>query len=125
MKFLNFLIKRNIIIFSTHFGLSILIPFFVTVLVCNFHQYYITNIIHDYFNIFWVLLFSVPRYFFPSFISTNHLIWIPMSITYRLFFIICFVLLHKKNKIIGVILDVIFIAINILFGLLVIAARNW
>ena len=109
-------------VFLFHLGLSLLIPFLISIAVLDYQRYPDPSVF-SFFQTLFFLTCSIPMLFmlFLAPFSSSEMImcvFYVTSILLRLSMLIFFVFLHKKNKIAGIIFDIVFILITILLGLL-------
>ena len=105
-------LKNYLKIFLIHIGMSVLLPSFVSLVLFFIKPFYVNA--HFLANLYFlscsILMFIFPFrfsiYFDVGFLILN-----------RLLFIFFFSFLHRVNKKIGIAFEIIFIVINILFGL--------
>ena len=109
-------------VFIMHLLLSISIPLFITVIVFINQSY--LNIHRDvtfleallFFTCSITMLFSSGFLYLPKF-SSQLLIFLILSILLRFLFIVFFVFLQNKNKKAGIVSDIFFNIVTIVFGL--------
>jgi hypothetical protein len=110
---------KNHSVFLLHLGLSFLIPFLIVIVFYDFGApSYSGRSISTFFGLLFFFTCGIPLFiiFFFPFTGIFFLLQIIMPILLRLTILVGFVSLHKKNKNVGIIIDIIFIVINTLFG---------
>jgi hypothetical protein len=114
---INSLLIKKLNTFLTHLGIISLLPFIVTVIIFNFYpQIGIKFVFRDlfFYSVFSIcMIFSALLLLIPY--DFSFCLFLIFSIIFRsLFFIFIFKI---DNKIKGIIIEIIFVVINIFFGL--------
>jgi hypothetical protein len=121
--------------FLIHISLSFLIPLFIIIIIFVNQHYFTIYKDEKFYEILLHLSCSIPMvllsiiFFLLSKIEPHILdlpyVFVIATIIIRLLFLLFFILVHKKDKKLGIILDVVFIVINIFLGLCLLAIKIW
>jgi len=121
------MLKKYYRIILLHITLSILIPFFISIIIFYKPHYFGISVQVDLYEIFWYLTCSTQMllpsivFYYPIRYSFQIVLMVLFSILFRLSILAFFIFLHNNKEKIGKISDVLFIITNIVVGLFFLA----
>lgn len=113
--------------FLIHVNLSLIIPFFISMIIFMNQHSFVVYKNAKFYEILWYLTCCLPMWIssiiFLLLIKIVPYIIEISSIAIRFLFILLFAWIHEENKKLGMIFDIGFIIVNIIFGLLFLAIK--